>query len=237
MATALNSVLRSYQSGRLLKINYGLPGNAKRRRFSPAFACLKYVRLAIGRAPVSANALAGARPIGRGRMRTAAKDEVEEVAAAAVAVAAISTGCHAHRLGRRVGRPLDGDVGDLAFAALENLDHLGVATIDILAELEFAVLVEEGGLIGQVHPEILREVDVYFVGADHFLQPSRRIMLVGQHQRQQLLAVNEGILHPHATMAVSALILGEQIFIRRVVLIDQELVGEVESLSLIHISE
>src|SRR5665213_4005835 len=123
--------------------------------FSPAFACLKSAPLAIGRAPVSPDALAGARPIGRGRMRTAAKDEVEEVAAAAVAVATISPGCHAHRLGRCVGRPLDGDVGDLAFAALENLDHLGVATIDILAELEFAVLIEEGGLIGQMHPCLL----------------------------------------------------------------------------------
>src|ERR1039458_8364474 len=43
------------------------------------------------------------------------------------------------------------------------------------------------------------------------------------------MAIGERVLHPHAAMAVGALFLCEQILVRRVVLVDQELVGEVEA--------
>ena len=74
--------------------------------------------------------------------------------AVAAAAAAIRADRHAHRLGRSVRPPLDGDVGDLALAALEDRDHPGVAAVDVLAELQLAVVVDEGGLVGQVDRDV-----------------------------------------------------------------------------------
>ena len=60
-------------------------------------------------------------------------------------------------------------------------------------------------------------------------QPCLGVALLRQRQRQQHLGVLQRILHPHAAVAEGALVMGEQVLVRRVVLIDQELVREVEA--------
>src|SRR5215212_1790766 len=45
------------------------------------------------------------------------------------------------RLEIGVGRPLDGDVGDLPLAALEDRNEFGVEAVDVVAELQLAGLV------------------------------------------------------------------------------------------------
>src|SRR5262249_29230301 len=102
------------------------------------------------------------RRIGAGSALRSAKYPVEEVVAAAIAVtaAAIHADRHAHRFGRAVGCAFDGNVSDLAFIALEDGKHLRVAAVDILAQLQLAGIIHEGGLIGQMHRNKFREVDI-----------------------------------------------------------------------------
>src|SRR5213596_2232022 len=49
------------------------------------------------------------------------------------------------RLEIGVGRPLNGDVGDLPLASLEDRNQLGVEAVDVVAELQLAGLVHERG--------------------------------------------------------------------------------------------
>src|SRR6516164_1097296 len=90
---------------------------------------------------------AGRRPIVRLRGARPSEQEVEEARAAITAAVAIHADRHAHRSGRGIGLALDADVGDLALAALQNLDHARVAAIDVLAQLQLAILVDEGSLL------------------------------------------------------------------------------------------
>src|SRR5262245_47224163 len=84
-----------------------------------------------------------ARRIGAGATLWSAEYPVEEVVAAAIAVAAapIHANRHAYRLGRRILRPFDCDIGDLALAALEDREHLGVAAGDLFAHLPLAGII------------------------------------------------------------------------------------------------
>ena len=61
---------------------------------------------------------------------------------------------------RRVFPVLDGDVGHLAVVALEDRHQLPVAAVDVVAELQLAVVVDEGGLVGQVDRDEGRQLDV-----------------------------------------------------------------------------
>src|SRR6202162_1188770 len=51
---------------------------------------------------------------------------------------------------RGVFPALDGDIGHPPVVALEDRQQLPVATIDVVAELQLAVVVDEGCLVGQV---------------------------------------------------------------------------------------
>ena len=126
-------------------------------------------------------------------------------------------------------RPVDGDVGHLALGALQDRQQPGVAAVDVVADLQLAVVVDEGGLVGEVDRDAGREVDVDLRAAEHLLQPLRGVVLVRQRQAEQHLAVFQRVLDPHAAVAVGALVMGEQVLVRRVVLIHQELVREVEA--------
>src|SRR5262249_49898126 len=78
------------------------------------------------------------RRIGAGTALRSPKYPVEEVATAAAltSAATINADRHTHPLGCGILRPtLDRDIGDLALVALEDGEHLGIASIDILAQL------------------------------------------------------------------------------------------------------
>src|ERR1700687_2084553 len=125
------------------------------------------------------------RPIDwRWLLARAAEQKTKEASPVAIAPAAtaIHANRHAHRLGRRIRPMLDRDIGDLALAALEDGDHPGVAAIDVLAQLQLAVLVHKGGLVGQMDPDVLGEVDVDLAAAEHPLQSRLGVVLARQHQ-------------------------------------------------------
>src|SRR4051812_42877446 len=73
------------------------------------------------------------------------------------------------RLEVRVGRPLDGDVGDLPLAALEDRDQLGVEPVDVVAEFKLAGLVDERGLVHQMDRDLIDEVELPLLAAQHAL--------------------------------------------------------------------
>src|SRR5450830_1036281 len=133
-------------------------------RGSPAFVFEVDPRSA--RADAAVVGAWAARPIGLRARLCSAEKKFEEtrpaVAAtiAAIAIAAIHADRHAHWLGRHVGRAFDRNFGDLAFAALEDSDHFRIAAVNVLAQLQLAILIHVGGLIGQVNPDRLRKIDV-----------------------------------------------------------------------------
>src|SRR6185312_15917467 len=163
----------------------------------------------------------------------ASEQPTEEAGAAVVAAvttaASIHARRHAHGLRRGVRRTLDRDVGNLALAALQDVDHAGVAPVDIVAELQLAVRVDEGGLIGEMHPDRLLEVDVDLAVAVHALDAPLRVVFLRIGERKQLGRISLRILHAHAAVAVSSLVAREQVLVRRVVLVDEELVREIEA--------
>src|SRR5581483_5184933 len=61
---------------------------------------------------------------------------------------------------RDVDPVLDRHVGDPFLGPVEQRDQRPVAAVDVLAEFELAGIVDERGLIGQVHRDEGREVDV-----------------------------------------------------------------------------
>src|SRR6185437_6762583 len=192
------------------KVNACGPTKQKRRRRFRRRAYHEYPREL---APGYAAGRERARSIDLRRLlvRTA-EQEVEEAAAVIVATAAaIHADRHAYRLGRGIRPPLDRDVGDFALAALEDGDHSGVAAVHIFAHLQLAIFVDEGGLVGQMDPDVLGEVDIDLVSAEHLLEFRLCVVLIRQYQRQQLFAVGERVLHAHAAVAVGAFFLGKQI--------------------------
>ena len=112
---------------------------------------------------------------------------------------------------------------------LEHRNHGGVATIDILADLQLAAVIHECGLVGDVDRDRRREFQVDLARAIHAADLLRRVALVRQGDVEQDGRVLIRILYPHAAVAEGAFFLGEQMLVRGVVLIDQELVGEVEA--------
>src|SRR5271156_1337642 len=81
------------------------------------------------------------------------REEAAAVARAAVVAAAKQRGRIRDRQNltmRGVFPALDGDIGHPAVVALEDRQQRPVAAIDVVAELQLAVVVDEGGLVGQV---------------------------------------------------------------------------------------
>ena len=125
---------------------------------------------------------------------------------------------------------LDRDIRDLAVVALEDRNQGLVAAIDVVTELKLAIVVDERGLIGQVDRNEGRKRDIgLIVAGDHVLDLVERVAVTGAHQRKQHFGIALRILHAHAAVTERPLVIGEQVFIRRVVLIDQEFVGEIEA--------
>ena len=90
-------------------------------------------------------------------------------------------------------------------------------------------VVNEGGLIGDVDRDRILEVDRPLALAIHRLNAVSGVALLGLRNAQQHFGILVRVLHPHAAMAVGAHGVVEQFLVRRVVLIDQEAIREVEA--------
>src|SRR5262249_24164871 len=124
---------------------------------------------------------------------------------------------------------LDGGVGVAALLAFERSYDTAVAPIDVLADLELAGVIDARGLVGDVDRDRRRQLNVLLGIAVHTLDALGRIAIIRPRDRQQDFGVLRRILHAHAAVAVGAPVMREQVLVRRVVLIHQELVGEVEA--------
>src|SRR5580700_7742250 len=88
---------------------------------------------------------------------------VARAAVAAIAAAAKQRGRIRDRQNlamRGVFPALDSDIGHLAVVALEDRQQRPVAAVDVVAELQLAVVVDERGLIGQVDRDEGRQLDI-----------------------------------------------------------------------------
>jgi len=124
---------------------------------------------------------------------------------------------------------LDRNVSHLELGALEDREQRPVAAVDVLAELQIAILVDKGGLVGQMDCQEMRKLYVLLARAEHAADAVLGEAFTWANNVQQHFRVFHRILHPHAAMAERPLVEREQIFVRRVVLIDQEFIGEVEA--------
>ena len=116
-----------------------------------------------------------------------------------------------------------------AASALHRRERTAIEIVDVAAHLQLAGAVDEGGLIGEVHPDRRRlQLQVLLGAAEHPRDPRRRPVLLGVDDVEENLGIFCRILHAHAAVAVGAHLVGEVILVRGVVLIDQEAVGEVE---------
>lgn len=72
-----------------------------------------------------------------------------------------------------------------ASGVLEQRHHPGVASVDVLAQLQLAGVVHECGLIGDVDRDRRREIDVRLAAAIHAADFFRRVFFVRQHDVEQ----------------------------------------------------
>ena len=79
-----------------------------------------------------------------------------------------------------------------------------------------------------MHRNVGGELDVHLGAAVHPLDPLDVPAFGRAHDVEENLCIFRRVLHPHAAVAVGARIMREQVLVRRVVLVDQEAVGEVE---------
>src|SRR4051794_11999082 len=71
------------------------------------------------------------------------------------------------RLEIGIGWSLDGDVGHLPLAAFEDRNEFGVEAVDVVAELQLAGLVHERRLVHQVDRDLIDEVELLLLAAEH----------------------------------------------------------------------
>src|SRR6516165_7433544 len=124
---------------------------------------------------------------------------------------------------------LDGNIRNLPFGPIQYGKQRMIAAINILAKFELALIIDESRLVSQVDWDEGRKLDVRFVGA---IRPADAILGVAftwSHHRQQHLGIFHGILYLHAAVAFGTPIIGEKLFLVRVVLVDQKLVGKIEA--------
>jgi len=123
---------------------------------------------------------------------------------------------------------LDGKIRNLPFGPIQYGKQCTIAAINILAKFEFALIIDESSLVSQVDWDEGRKLDVGLVGAIHPMDAVLSVTFTWSHYRQQHLGIFHGILYSHAAVAFGTPIIGEKLFLVRVVLVDQKLVGKVE---------
>ena len=124
---------------------------------------------------------------------------------------------------------LDRNIRDAAFVAFHDIQQRFVAAVHIVKEFKLAFAVHKGGLVGQVDGNRGGELNVGFAGAEHLADAHLGIAVARPRERQQYLRVFRRVLHPHAAVTERPPVQGEKVLVRCVVLIDQELVGEIEA--------
>src|ERR1700722_2449497 len=124
--------------------------------------------------------LCGASALRPGWRIAAAEQPREEVAAPG------ARGVTIHRHSQRfatggVGAPartIDRALGNLALVAFEDRDRGAVAAVHVLAEFQLALVVDKRRLVGQMHRQVMRELDVLLAhAADHFTNAVRGVAL------------------------------------------------------------
>src|SRR6202045_1222187 len=118
---------------------------------------------------------------------------------------------------------------DDAALPLDRCKRAAVQIVDISARLQLAGAVDKGRLIREVDPDLrLLELNVLLVAAEHAFDPLRRPVLAGTRDLEKDLRIFGRVLHAHAAMAIRAHLVRKHLFVRGVVLIDQEPVRETE---------
>ena len=95
--------------------------------------------------------------------------------------------------------------------------------------MQLAGLVHERGLVHQVDRDLIDEVELPLLTAEHSLDAFGGVISLWRCIGQQHLGVFQRVLHTLAPMTVSALVVVEVVLFRRIVLVHQELVREVEA--------
>ena len=108
---------------------------------------------------------------------------------------------------------LNGTIRNFAFGPSQDGKQRLVAPVDILAESQVASLIYKSGLVGQVDRDEARQRDIDLIGAKHSPDPVLAVAFAWPYHRQQHFRIFHGILYPHAAVAFSALLIGEQIFL------------------------
>ena len=88
-----------------------------------------------------------------------------------------------------------------------------VAAVNIFAEFELALIINESSLVSQVDRDEGRKLNVGFVGAKHPADAVLSVAFAWAHQRQQHLGIFHGILDPHAAVAFGPPIIGEKLLL------------------------
>src|SRR5262249_30143089 len=113
----------------------------------------------------------------------------------------------------RVVMMLNGNIRNLAVSASEDGKQRLVAPVDILAKFQVASVAYESGLVGQVDRDEARKQNIDFVVTKHSPDAVLAVAFAWTHDRQQHFRILHRILHPHAAVAFSAPLIGEQIFL------------------------
>ncbi len=92
-----------------------------------------------------------------------------------------------------------------------------------------ASFVHERRLIGEVHRNGRRQMDIALARAVHSANLLDRIAVLRIGDAEQQFGIFVGELNPHAAMAECALVLVKQVLVRRIVLINQEFIWEIEA--------
>ena len=95
---------------------------------------------------------------------------------------------------------IDRTFGNLRFLAPQDRDQHLVAAVHVFAEFQTAVIVDERRLVGQMHRQVVRELNVLLSPAcDHLVNALLRVALARPHDAEQHL----GVFRPDLARACS----------------------------------
>jgi hypothetical protein len=120
------------------------------------------------------------------------------------------------------------DVSNCRLTPQERRD-IFVQPVDVRARLYLSPFIKKYCLVGEVNRDGVLQVDVALAPAVERMQALNGIPLLGLRDRKKCFGIFIRILYAHTAMTISAYRLAKQIFVRRVVLVDQELIWKVEA--------
>src|SRR5262249_972891 len=108
---------------------------------------------------------------------------------------------------------LNGNIPNLAVTASEDAKQPLFPPAHILAKFYVASVAYESGLVGQVDRDEARKRNIDFAVTKHSSDAVLAVAFAWTHDRQQHFRILHGILHPHAAVAFSTPLIGEQVFL------------------------